>query len=81
MTGPSGAGAGSRESELLDGLTEWIRRHHRQGGDFSGAAISAAGEAGLDALRCGYSLEEAFEAGRSAYFMVLGHVGNDSLAI
>lgn len=68
------------ESELLDALTEWIHRHHRDGGDFSMAAISAAGEAGRNALSSGYSLGEAFEAGRTAYFQMLGHVDNGSVA-
>lgn len=64
--GPNGA-----ESQLIDDLTDWIQRHHRQGGDFSLGAISAAGETSRNALRSGYSLNEAFEAGRSAYFSAL----------
>lgn len=62
------------ESQLLDMLTEWIHRHHRDGGDFSAQAIASAGDVGRDALRSGYSIQEAFEAGRSAYFASLGHV-------
>ena len=72
--GPARAAAG-RESDFLDELTQWIRRHHRDGGDFSTAAISEAGQAGVDALRAGYSSDDAFQAARNAYFDRLGRVG------
>jgi hypothetical protein len=62
------------ESELLEILTEWIQLHHRHGGDFSMDAIASAGDAGRKALRTGYSLQEAFEAARDAYFESLGHL-------
>lgn len=65
------------ESHLLDVITGWIRRHHRDGGDFSVDAIAAAGEAGRNALRSGYSLQEAFDLARSAYFFSLGHLERD----
>lgn len=62
------------EFEFLELLTDWIQRHHREGGDFSVEAIAAAGNAGRKALRSGYSREEAFDAARTAYFLSLGHV-------
>ena len=65
------SGKRGEESELLDLLTDWIQQHYRDGGYFSAAAIASAGEAGRDALTSGYSLHQAFEAGRTAYFMLL----------
>lgn len=64
------AGLG-KDSQVLDLLTEWIERYHRSGGELSMGAIDAAGEAARDALRSGYSLEEAFQAGRHMYFLTL----------
>ncbi len=60
-----------RESDLLELFAEWLQRHHRDGGDFSVDAIAAAGDAGRNALLCGYPLQEAFEAARSAFFATL----------
>jgi hypothetical protein len=68
--------AESGEAELLELLTEWIQDHHRSGGEFSAAAIAAAGEAGRETIRSGYSLNEAFQAGRTAYFTMLERLEN-----
>lgn len=65
--------AGS-ESDLLELFAEWVQGHHRDGGDFSIDAIVSAGDAGRNALRSGYSLQEAFEQARNAYFVSLAHV-------
>jgi len=69
---------GRTGSDLLEALTEWVREHHRRGGDFPADALAEAEEAALDALRSGYSVEKSFQAGRSAYFNAIDDSGPPS---